>query len=337
MEGRNHKVSILVPVYNVDAFIAKCAESLFKQTMPDLEFIFVDDNSQDRSIDVLKMIIAKYPNREKDVFIIHHSENRGLSAARNTALEKASAEYVFFIDSDDYLELDAISVLYNRAIRDSADIVQCGYTAVYRKYSREIYCENPIDVSEYLSEVLLRKANCNVCGKLFKRNLFQNIRFIDGVTFGEDYGTLPRVIYYAGSVSTVNVPLYNYVKYNTSSATSMIKQKSLEDAIIVKNNLCQFFTSVPDAHIYADIMQQAMLNFKVYMLKICRKKTAYLKRIAREWNNEGVKIVSKLPKNEQIVLYLLRNHNFVLLSICLRMGFCLLAIKKQLFRFTFLG
>ena len=102
------KVSILVPIYNVETYIHQCAVSLFEQTYNNIEYIFVDDASPDNSITILKDLIKRYPKREKDVRIITHEKNRGLAVARNTAISNATGDYIFIVDSDDYMEKQTI-------------------------------------------------------------------------------------------------------------------------------------------------------------------------------------------------------------------------------------
>ena len=105
------KVSILVPVYGVEKYIEKCAVSLFEQSYEDIEYIFVNDCTPDRSIEVLRGTIARYPQRQKQVVIIDHDVNRGLGAARHTATDAATGELVMHVDSDDYLMPHAVEHL----------------------------------------------------------------------------------------------------------------------------------------------------------------------------------------------------------------------------------
>ena len=105
------KVSILVPVYGVEKYIERCARSLFEQTYDNIEYIFVDDCTKDRSIVILQKVLEGYPNRKNQVKILHHEKNRGLSAARNTALDASTGDYLMHVDSDDYLRKDAVLLL----------------------------------------------------------------------------------------------------------------------------------------------------------------------------------------------------------------------------------
>ena len=109
-----YQVSVLVPVYRVDRFIERCARSLFEQTYDNLEYIFVDDCSTDNSIAILRRVMEDYPERKGQVRIIRPERNRGLAAARNTALDAANGLFVTHVDSDDYLDRDAIRLLVEK-------------------------------------------------------------------------------------------------------------------------------------------------------------------------------------------------------------------------------
>ena len=102
------KVSILVPIYNVELYIKRCIISLFEQTYNDIEFIFVNDCTKDKSIEILNSTLQQYPQRWEQVKIISHKTNKGLAAARTTALQNATGDYVMHVDSDDFLNLDAV-------------------------------------------------------------------------------------------------------------------------------------------------------------------------------------------------------------------------------------
>lgn len=107
----NPLVSIIIPVYGVEDYIARCARSVFRQTYQNLEIIFVDDCTPDNSIGVLRQVMEEYPERKMQVKILKHEHNRGLSAARNTGIEAATGEYIYFLDSDDAITEDCIEKL----------------------------------------------------------------------------------------------------------------------------------------------------------------------------------------------------------------------------------
>ena len=112
------KVSILVPVYGVERYIENCAVTLFEQTYENIEYVFVNDSTKDRSMEILHEVMERYPLRRDNVHIITHEVNRGLGAARKTALLNATGDFVMHVDSDDSLSLDAVEMLVDKAIQD---------------------------------------------------------------------------------------------------------------------------------------------------------------------------------------------------------------------------
>ena len=124
----NGKVSVVVPVYNVESYLEKCMDSIVGQTYSNLEIILVNDRSTDGSCEICE----KYAGRDGRIKLIS-KKNGGLSDARNAGLDAASGEYLFFVDSDDFLELNAISELVSRAKAYEADVVVCNYTYAHEK------------------------------------------------------------------------------------------------------------------------------------------------------------------------------------------------------------
>ena len=132
MYSINIKVSILVPIYGVEKYIERCAVSLFEQTYKNIEYIFVDDCGTDNSIGILKDVIDRYPCRKEQTRIIRHTRNRGLAAARNTAVKEATGEFICHVDSDDWVDQTLIEQLVSKQIENDADIVSVNYIKVYK-------------------------------------------------------------------------------------------------------------------------------------------------------------------------------------------------------------
>ena len=117
-------ISVIVPVYGVEKYIIRCVKSIFRQTMTErVEFIFVNDCTTDRSMELLADIIGDYPQLSSRVIIINHPRNRGLAVARQTGLEAARGEYILHLDSDDFFEPDMLEVLYQAALTGNSDVV----------------------------------------------------------------------------------------------------------------------------------------------------------------------------------------------------------------------
>lgn len=125
------KISVCIAVYKVELYIEQCVRTLFEQTMQEgIEFIFVNDCTPDRSIEILKQVLEEYPHRKPWVKIIDHPENCGVGKARRTAVENASGAYIIHCDPDDWVELDMYETMYNEAVKNDADMVYCDFAKV---------------------------------------------------------------------------------------------------------------------------------------------------------------------------------------------------------------
>ncbi len=222
-----YKISVIVPVYKVEKFITRCVRSLMEQTMDNVEYIFVDDASPDNSIQILQKVLADYPGRHDDVRILTHAENKGLPAARNTGLAVATGEYIFHCDSDDFVENDLLSTLYETACRENADIVWSDYYISYpnnERYLKQPFYDTP---EAALKGMLNGRMKYNVWNKLAKRSLYtdNNITFPAGYAMGEDM-TMMFLFSYAHKVAYVGKALYHYVS-NNASMTNVPKPNHL--------------------------------------------------------------------------------------------------------------
>lgn len=207
-----YKVSVLIPVYGVEQYIERCARSLFEQTYSNLEFVFVNDCTHDRSMDILQQVLEDYPKRKASVKIVNHEKNRGLAAARNTALDNATGEFVSHVDSDDWLEVNAIASLVKRQQETNADIVS-GNMYVHTINGMEKYHE---PLYESKDQRILRQLppSCdhNVIRRIIRRSLYENnrIRCIDGCNMGEDLYTMVQLCWYADAIATIDGFVYHY-------------------------------------------------------------------------------------------------------------------------------
>ena len=223
------KISILIPVYKCEGFVEKCCHSVFSQALDDIEFIFVDDCSPDNSVSVIKDVLAKYPNRQQDTKIVSLSENHGVAFVRNLLVQEASGDYLLFVDSDDWLEADAVKILYEKARDTNADII-----------SFDFYCDNRNRTTQRLfryktMQDCLRDVIGNNWGVvwrfMFKRTLVtaNSISFPVGLQGGEDYVFCVRCFLSSKTIATVHTPLYHYVTYNSSSLITNRNIDSISD------------------------------------------------------------------------------------------------------------
>ncbi len=214
------KVSVIIPIYGVEKFIARCVESLFRQTLPEIEYIFVDDATPDNSMKVLHAVIERHPERSHAVRILRHEQNKGLPAARNTGLAAAQGEYIFHCDSDDFTETKMLEELYDTASRHDADVVWCDYYISHETSER--YMKQPCYATpeEALKGMLCGRMKYNVWNKLVRRQLYvdNTVSFPSGYAMGEDL-TMIKVFAAAKNVTYLPKAYYHYVQWNASSIT----------------------------------------------------------------------------------------------------------------------
>ncbi|MBQ6064326.1 MAG: glycosyltransferase family 2 protein [Prevotella sp.] len=242
-------VSILVPVYNVEKFIQRCVESIFGQTYEQLDIVFVDDCSPDNSIQVVRETLERYPNRKDQVRILKHEKNRGLAAARNTAVWEAKGDYLIHVDSDDYIDIDTISRCVDRIEEcNGADVVVFGVNHVFTNKTVTPPLKIPGSKSEYVELLLSRKVRFNIWGCMFKTDLYKkfNISAIEGVNMGEDYSVMPRLMYYANKIVELPIPLYNYIHLNENSYTNGFSVSGVYSHMKIFPMLRDFFSEKQD-------------------------------------------------------------------------------------------
>lgn len=228
------KVSIIIPVYNVSEYVERCIYSVISQTYTDLECIIVDDCTPDDSIEKCEKLIANY-NGPIDFIIIHHNHNRGLSAARNTGIEKASGEYLFFLDSDDEISKDAIELLLNEVHSNSNVEIVVGNT--YSEPHDDYYELTPNNFPYRINNNNLQIRKVFFCNqsvipvmawnKLIKRYfLLQNKLFFKEGIIHEDELWIYDVVNCINSISLINNYTYFYYKRPNSITTTSFQQNS---------------------------------------------------------------------------------------------------------------
>lgn len=234
------KISIIIPVYNVEQYLSQCLDSVITQTYDNIEIIIVNDGSTDNS----QKIISKYSDFDKRIRSIYQ-KNGGLSQARNAGLNIATGDYILFLDSDDYISIDTCETLAHCLTKQCADLVVFGR---YR-FSDNEYIHDKVSVNQshfpigiqYLEHAVLN--NCftaSVCNKLFKKELIDKyiIRFIPNILY-EDLFFVFRYIIYSKQVNTINTALYNYRWIREDSIINTVKDKD-KDVLITIDEIEKF-------------------------------------------------------------------------------------------------
>lgn len=210
-------ISIIVPVYNTEKYLNRAIDSVLRQTFSDWELILVDDESPDRC----GVICDEYAGADRRIRVIHQ-RNRGVCAARNAGLDAASGEYIYFLDSDDYLQEKALEILYRHMTEENADLVFAGHSRV--EADGYIHCDSErwpeLKTTEEIQRAILQNRLPNfVWGKLYKKTLWEGISMPEGQVM-EDLYICPLVFMKAGRIVLDKQPLYFYSHENIRSITS---------------------------------------------------------------------------------------------------------------------
>lgn len=216
------KVSILIPIYKAEKYFAECLSSVFGQTYDAIEYVFVNDATPDNSMDVLRQVVKSYPHRESSIVIVENEQNCGVAYTRNLLIEHATGDYVYFVDSDDIIERDAIETFVNVAEEEAADIVRCNYSKYYGGQSypviRKLMGANENLLAHCLSNDYGMES---LCFLFIRRTLFTkyHLRFPENINGCEDFLMTVKLFYYTNKVIDTHKPLYYYRLDNNLSIT----------------------------------------------------------------------------------------------------------------------
>ena len=222
-------VSVILPIYKVEPFIERCVRSLMEQTLEDIEFIFVDDASEDESVNMAKRIVAAY---DRNVRFITHTVNKGLPGARNTGLAEARGEFIYHCDSDDWLEPDMLEKMVKSARENGSDFVYCDFYLSFADSERYMAQPHFSDKFDALQEgVMTGSMKHNVWNKLIKRKLYtdNDIKSPEAhCKGGEDY-MIVKLLRMAEGVSHVPEALYHYNRTNVNAITKKSSERHYAD------------------------------------------------------------------------------------------------------------
>ena len=212
-------ITVIVPVYKAEKYLHRCVDSILAQTFTDFEVLLIDDGSPDRSGEICE----EYAQKDARVRVFH-KDNAGVSSARNLGLDNAKGEWVTFVDSDDWVHEDFIKKRFELALVDDADIAYCDIEYVYS--TQNVYAKMAEQVegkaSTVNSWILSRTTYSPII--LARKNLFDkyDLRYIEGLRFGEDFNLIIKLVMYANKVSHIKEALYDYNKQNEGSAMTKL-------------------------------------------------------------------------------------------------------------------
>lgn len=261
------KLSIIVPIYKVEQYLAKCVDSLLNQDLSpkEYEIILVDDGSPDRCGEICDEYAAKFSN----IKVVHRA-NGGLSAARNSGIDVAQGKYVQFVDSDDYLEPNVLKTLVAKMETDNLDILRFNYQNVNEKYEvfepnkvRKPFVDYRDEVCDGLTFLTERLGiGCYACQFIIKRDLLDDCRFKEGIYF-EDTEWTPRLLFKAQRVTSTDLLVYNYLMRQgsiTQSVDEKKKKKVLNDMFLLIDSMKQQMQNVQDKRWFEGMISHTTLS-----------------------------------------------------------------------------
>ena len=214
------KVSVIVPVYNVEKYLPKCLDSLVNQTLKDIEIIIVNDGSPDESDKIISRYAKKYKNIKA-----YAKENGGLSDARNFGLKKATGKYVAFIDSDDYIDKDMLKKMYEKAISKNLDIIVCDSVNVYENGNKVLIHSNLHYSDNVIRNYLISPPMA--CTRLYNIDLFNNLEFKKNIYY-EDLELTPKLVNITTKIDFLEEGMYYYLQ----RTGSIMKQKEFNNRLL---------------------------------------------------------------------------------------------------------
>ncbi len=231
-------ISIILPVYNVEKYLPRCLGCLCKQTYKNIEIICIDDKSTDRSLTICEEAAKK----DVRIHIQKNENNIGPSATRNIGINISKGKYVFFIDSDDFIDENTIQLLYEQTQNGMVDIVSCNFCFYYGKdnkqdvylYDKEIAFYD-LSQENAFSQLLTQETNYRcVWAKLIKKEVMNGLSFPEGYRYGEDMIFTSKLILNATTIKHLNKVLYFYNQEGISLVRSGVNNEKLKEVDIVK-------------------------------------------------------------------------------------------------------
>ena len=290
------KVSVIVPVYNVEDYLAKCLDSLVHQTLKDIEIIVVNDGSPDNSQKIIDKYQKKYPTKIKSF----SKPNGGLSSARNYGLKYAKGKYISFVDSDDWLTKDALEKMYNKAVENDSDIVICDMANAYNNGTLI-----NLNCTKYNS---IYKVTPSVCNKLFNKNIIANIKFLEGIWY-EDLNFTTKLLLKKPKITTISEPLYNCNVHFGSITNNNESLKNLDIIIVIddlikysKENNCydnDIISFLIFQHILIDAINRVNFQKNKNKMEVLKKLQTYCKTNLK--NYENLPFYKEINKNRKII------------------------------------
>lgn len=312
------KFSVIIPVYNSSKYLNKCLDSLVNQKFKDIEIVVVNDGSCDNSRDIVESYVDKYDN-----IFLYNITNHGQSYARNYGLSKASGEYISFVDSDDYVDVDLFFEIHQMLKNKKYDIVMFGYFAVDTKDNVLFNKKYSFVDNNNVSDVEYLFADPCPWNKVYKKKFLDKIdfRLPEGIIY-EDYCYIPTLINYEPSIGYVDREFYYYVYSDSSTMRNAEYKKKYEDLFIATEKLVNSFSRTKyreevEYLVYYHFLYEGSLNFYKY------KKFDMIDKISNFMMDKYPcflknKYVKERGKKERLLAYLFYKKKYTLIKLIQR-------------------
>ena len=290
------KITIIVPIYNASKYLKRCIESIVNQTYNNLEIILIDDGSTDDS----GSICDYFASKDKRIKVIH-KKNEGVSSSRNYGIKYSAGDYICFLDSDDYYDHNFIKEMYYKILKQDADICYCGYIKFNHK---KVKNTSKKCLLNYFSGKTQIQTGCFLIKKSLITN--HNLRFEEGVSWGEDYRFFASVIFHAKKIAYLK-KYYLYYNIAGSNKLSNVKVDMIEkDKKMVFDIISDLSLSKKEEDMLLQYRLPALLINKIYLLKneidlekIFKENVSYINNIKFNNSLRSIKLYIKKHRLEK--------------------------------------
>ena len=317
------KISLIIPVYNMEGFLDRCLKSVENQTYKDAEIIIVNDGSTDNSLEIIETYVARNKN-----FVCYTIENSGLGGARNFGLTKASGEYIVFLDSDDYISEDCLEKFLGAAEQNGSDIVVCNNYDVTEEGKIILLYQNKTKKQttslKESPEILLNR----LCawGKMYRKEFFEDLSYVSREWY-EDLRLTPKLYLKASKITFIDDVLFFYVQREGSIMNNSKALRNLEIIDALEDLISYFkekgvYEEFKDEleyliieHLSVSAVTRVAVSGAEEKNEVLKKLQKYISQFKGLYNN---KYISYLDFNKKLVLFFNRNKLYFLTTLCMK-------------------
>lgn len=306
------KISIIIAIYNCEKYIEECARSLFEQTLDDIEYIFVNDATPDKSIEILGKVMEDCPNRKPFIKIINLEKNGGVSNARRIGIENATGEYVIHTDSDDWVDKDMYERLYQKAKETDADIVGCNFRHEFSDVQYDFHQQYAETMEENISRLINGRIFPSLCTSLTRRSLIEDngITFPVGFNMGEDLFFNLQLYLHAKKIVSMEWAPYHY-RHTEDSSCIQRTRKSIDSDIAIAGMIEKH---MKEQYLYDKYAKD--IEYRKFFSKLPLMQNLDSKENYQEWlniypeTNKHIWLYKQLSWKQRLELWLAANNIF---------------------------